>query len=223
MKKITLICFHGSPGTSQDFDVLKTYLPQVNFRSVSRYAKTTTYSIDAPSFVLGYSWGCIPAMDFALKNHALVKGLIFVSPYLFPTNRSLIKKAITFSIFGAVLLKLFGKSSINNMLVKTSYPQDPSPSYKKASVEYLAILKESIIETLQKPDVLKKLETINKLSIQLTIIWGEEDQTSSENAQIAPIKTAVKKVVLDKIKNAGHALIFTNPKELASVIRKAIS
>lgn len=228
-KSIELICFHGSPGTPDDFDSLAKKLENIKILAIPRYKENKANSNDLSSyvnkivFVLGYSWGGIPAIDYAIKNHLSTKGIILVSPYLFPSKSKVIKRVVDIPILGEYLLGVMGNKFIDNLLKKSSYPDNPPLDYKRVSSAYTSILKASIDEKTRGEDVIEMLRKIKKLSIPLFLIWGEKDLTSRESTQILPIKINARPILEERIKNAGHALIFTKPKEVAQIILKVIS
>jgi len=222
-----IFCFHGSPGSPEDFNSLIKHLENIKVIALPRYTQKGVSSLDQSvnvnkHFVLGYSWGGVPAIDHAIKNHSSTKGIILVSPYLFPTKGKLLKSISDIPIFGEFLLSVVGNKFINNMLKKSSCPDSVPLEYKKASLTYVSILKASINEKLQEENVIEMLRKIDKLSIPLFLIWGENDLTSRENTQILPIRVNAQPILEEKIENAGHALIFTKPKEVAQIILKMI-
>lgn len=228
-KTIVLMCFHGSPGAPDDFDSLTNKLENVKIIAVPRYRENKasnddlSFGINKGVFVLGYSWGGVPAIDYAIKNHSLTKGIILVSPYLFPSKSKVIKRIVDIPILGKYLLRLMGNKFIDNLLKKSSYPDHPPLAYTRLSSAYAPILKASIDEKTQGKDVVEMLKKLKKLSIPLFLIWGEKDLTSQESTQILPIRMNAHPFLEEKIKNAGHALIFTKPNEVAKLILKVIS
>lgn len=225
----TIICFHGSPGSPEDFNGLKKYLGNVEVIAISRYIrKNVSKSTDSNNdknkqLVLGYSWGGLPAINYAINNFQSISGIILISPYLFPTKSKLIKNITDIPLLGKFLLKVMGKQFVGDLLKKSSYPDQPTSDYKRASYSYIPILKASIDEKSQKENAIELLRKTKKLSIPLILIWGESDLTSRESTQIQPIRINSRLILEEKIKYAGHALIFTKPKEVAEVIFKTIS
>lgn len=228
-KTTVMYCFHGSPGSPEDFDSLIQYLENIKVIVPPRYTQKILSSLDKSvntdnkRFVLGYSWGGIPAINYAISNSQSIAGIILVSPYLFPAKSKLIKIISDIPVFGGFLLNVMGNKFINNMLKKSSYPDLVPLVYKKTSLKYVPILKDSIDEKSHKSDVFTLLRTVKKFSIPLILIWGDKDLISHENTQIKPIRAIVQPILEEKIKNAGHALIFTRPKQVAQIILKAIS
>lgn len=78
---------------------------------------------------------------------------------------------------------------------------------------YTAIIEKSPIDD----KVLKRLAQSN---IPVALIFGEKDSTSKQSEQV--IKNMLEPLIEVQIKKAGHALPFTNPKELARAVNNFI-
>ncbi len=169
----------------------------------------------------------MPALIYAANNYVRVKGVILVSPYLYPTNRvNGIKKIFVFNpIISRIIFKLFKKKIINNFLKKSSYPSTIPNTYLKIAKKLLSTqaLKTAIAEkdnNVMKDKVLKK---ISEAKIPVAIIWGDKDLTSKEQKQIVPIRRILHPIIEKRLGNAGHAILFTHTKELAEFIRSFIT
>lgn len=176
--------------------------------------------------VLGYSWGNVPALNFTAKNASHIKGIIIVSPYIYPTNRTnIFKKILVSHPLSIIIFMLFGRRIISNMLRKSSYPSSVPASYQKLSRELSNphLLEIAVIEKRKnflRDEVLKK---ISEAKIPVAIIWGDKDLTSKENKQIFPIRRIIHPILEKHLSNVGHAIPFTNTKDLAEFIEAFVS
>lgn len=149
-----------------------------------------------------------------------VKGIVLVSPYLYPSQGSSIKLIFSTPLLGNIILRILGKKIINTMLIKSSSPMKAPLSYQRLvnilsqpQILYTAIIEKSPIDD----KVLKRLAQSN---IPVALIFGEKDSTSKQSEQV--IKNMLEPLIEVQIKKAGHALPFTNPKELARAVNNFI-
>lgn len=236
MNKIPVICFHGSPGLPEEFDKLNKLLPAYSFIKFVRngYPKNE-YIFKADNFsensvlnkeaiVMGYSWGNVPALQFTAKNLAFIKGLIIVSPYIFPSrsaNRPF-RKLLKLPLIGTLLFGIFGRKITEKIMINTSYPDPVPPEYVRltSKLSRSKVLETSIKEKMENTKIKEVLKKISESQIPVALIWGDSDLTSKESEQIMPIKSIIEPLLEARLENAGHALIFTRVEELSEYLKK---
>jgi pimeloyl-ACP methyl ester carboxylesterase len=202
----SLQVYTGSPGVKTDFSLLINNLSE----SLSKN----------PTLAMAYSFGCRQALlDASHKKNE--SPLILIAPYLFPTNSpSLIKKAVLRTpLLGDKVLSLLGPKSIKQFLTDSSHPAPVTQAYRDQSKLYLApkLLKKSILEKeVSDTELAQSLKSIHT-NKKICLIRGENDKTSPFEEQIKPIleNLNIREFI---IPNAGHALIWTHPKEVAEII-----
>jgi len=238
MNKIPIICFHGSPGVPEEFDNLNKLLPNYTLIKFVRdgYPKNE-YIFKADNFsestvlnketiVIGYSWGNVPALQFVVRNLAFIKGLVIISPYIFPDKNanSPFRKLLTLPLIGTLFFGIFGKKVIEKMMISTSYPQNVPPEYKRLVNKFSrsSVLQTSIKEKVENIKIKETLKSVAESQIPVALIWGDSDLTGNEKEQITPIKSIIKPLLEARLQNTGHALIFTKAEELSGYIKSFI-
>ncbi len=215
------ICYYGSPGTGDDFSLLKGELPRSQFLIQEKNEKIKLNS-NEKSIVLAYSWGAVRALNDVVKNMDSVSAVILISPYVFPSKVSFIKKIILkIPYLGDLILNSKREKAIDDFLKNSSYPKEIPNIYgqQKEKLMDLDLLKGSILEKDQiiipsKKDLLK----LKEKSIPVFVIWGNHDKSSTKNEQIDPLRTYLKIERLSIIEDGGHALVWTHPKKIAENI-----
>jgi len=222
MKK-NILAFHGSPGHPDDFLHLKREMnDDVIFTLANRDNLNDEDNFDA---IMGYSFGCVLALESALKNKS--SKVILISPYIYPQSKlSLIKKIVLKTPgIGALILGLVGQKEIDKMLTQSSHPAQVPESYKQDALNYNIPyrLRQSIFEKDIETSYIDQLLLKHKeLGTKITIIRGREDTTSDYQEQISPLieKSSASEEILEM---AGHALLWTHIDELSDKIKQIIS
>jgi len=216
------ITFHGSPGTPYDFEPLKRAIVQGNWHGFIRYTEVPPELKEDETklrFAVGYSFGAISALEYAANNK--VDGIILISPYFPNEGSGLLKKVITaLPLLGEKILSSKADAIIEEFLIKSSHPVVP-PNYYKEYAKYLKnpkLLKAAVWEKKASKPRIEKI--LSKLHDQLClVIYGEEDQTSTYEDHVFPLKRVFNQSFKEKLlKNAGHALAYTHPIDTAKVI-----
>lgn len=216
----------------EEFNDLITLLPQYRFITFPRkgypkanhgldsFSENSTLTDDV--ILLGYSWGNVPALQFAFKNLKHVKAIIIVSPYLYPSQEPSIKLIFSVPLVGKIILKFLGKRFVYNLLLKSSSPMKVPLAYQRLAkiLSEPQMLYNAITE--KHPLDLKVLRKIAQENIPVVLVWGEKDLTSKEEEQILPIKNVVTNLIEIQLKDVGHAIPFTKPEALAEVINNFI-
>lgn len=223
MNKLSIVAHHGSPGHPDDFIHLKKYLPTgIDFKTPRR---KHDIKCQGTRIEVGYSFGCFEALKNALKHN--VKTVVLISPYIYPSARpSTVKKALLKTpIISSVLLGVVGNSSVNKMLLESSYPAQVPDNYRLDANNYLIpyYLRESVFEKdISQNEVTDLLNAHAQAKTRIIIVRGRDDKTSQYKAQIEPLLkiNQAKEIVLDM---AGHALLWTHPKEIAQALAPHIA
>jgi|GEM_PF-2442089 len=240
MISVPLVCYHGSPGMPEEFKVFSKYLhslSRIPVISVTRRGYPESVpgpTQDSPGLangsgrvLLGYSWGAVEAMRDATRS-AEVRAVILVAPYLKPKNRlGFMKKTLLQTPWlGDALLRKASKKIIDDLFEKSCHP-------RAVPAEFWGMA-----ETMSSPDVLRQaafekeasgkspedcLRQLAAAKKPVALIWGAEDQSSTEAEQIAPIREALKLLTERKLEGAGHAIPWTHPKELAEFVSEFLS
>ncbi|MCA9523998.1 MAG: alpha/beta hydrolase [Myxococcales bacterium] len=223
-----LVCFHGSPGLPDEFEGLAESLPGVEVRAVVRYGYPSFRQyprqgdLDERCIVVGYSFGCVAALKAAAYRPKNVEAAILIAPYLF-VERPLgaLKRALLATPgISTLLLRSAGPKAIAEMLTKSSHPQPVPADYQRVS------------DRLSRPEVLHRsmvekdhhdtptdanLRQLRINEVPIVAIWGAEDQTSSEAAQIEPIRPYLTEE--HRLEAAGHALVWTHVPAIAAIVK----
>lgn len=222
MNDLTINLHHGSPGHPEDFNQLK--------EALAGKAQTLTKREDHPSVSdsveVGYSFGALSALRRANRNPEKTKALILLAPYLIPTKDSTIKKLLLGTpLINKFIINKVKEKSIEQMLEKSSSPLAAPEKYKEDAKRYLnsEVLLDSVREKqIDAQEILKEIENLKSHNIKVYLIYGDSDQTMIDTNQLEQIKSLLpieKEIVL---KNQGHALLWTAPKESAKAINDII-
>ncbi len=211
-----MVSFHGSPGGPEDFSQISKLLKH-NFLHTDRQKNSIIEKeeLDQQSIFIGYSWGCRELFRFLKSNPSSPQLVILISPYLFAEPIGLFKKLILSTPFiGNKILSKMSKKAIDSFLSKSSHPQDVPSEYQDYKKHLLKtkVLKQSLFEK-----DLFSLDDVNKRT-PILLIWGESDQTSNYDQQIAPLIKHTESINIKKISSGGHALPWTHSQEVADLI-----
>lgn len=231
-----IIFHHGSPGSPNDFSHLKKHLSDLEIIEVDRIEEKKAGVKDKikeltknATIQLGYSFGCTRALKYAVKNKN-TKLVILVSPYLFPTKKpgALMKGLLISDLFRNLALPAMAKKSIEKMLIESSHPKSVPESYQNDAKLYFngERLSHSILEKdIKHEKIIKRLEELKAKNIPVIVIMGEGDQTSykgvNKENQFDPLLT-FKNIQIKTLPDAGHALLWTHPKELANLVNECL-
>lgn len=110
------------------------------------------------------------------------------------------------------------------MLKKSSFPSLVPSSYQVLTdrLSSPSVLKAAIIEKDKNSLEEDILRCISDSKVPVAIIWGAKDLTSKEDKQITPIYRFIKPVLEKRLENTGHAIIFTNLRELVEFIQNFV-
>ncbi len=217
-----ILAFHGSPGLPEDFSSLKQELERLEGAS-SLYAvirkgypgsRNQVFQRKAGTQYLGYSFGCADAVE-AASNDPQAKSVILLAPYLFPTKETglALKTILALPMVSDLLLFMLGSRAMRGFAVKTAFPAQPSEGYLRSTQSYAkpSILRRAMTETSGRaPRIRQALESLSKRHVPVFLIWGKEDQVSTESQQIDPLRALFPQMKEITLNAAGHALPWTH-------------
>lgn len=224
-QKITICLHHGSPGSIKDFFHLNLLLPECNMVAYDRVDKKFSDDHKNAIIQLGYSFGCVEAINAAVENPN-TEYVILIAPFLFPQKKPgvVMKSLLNIDLFKNKLLPKLAKKSIHSMLVQSSYPAEVPDNYKADAKAYFSPqrLKHSIIEKdFEHHEIFTKFQKLEDRGVKIFIILGEQDLTSAKEVQIDPLKR-FKNLTMQMIPKAGHALLWTHTDSCARKIKEVI-
>lgn len=224
MKSAQIITFHGSPGTPYDFEPLKRAIPQVTWKGFLRYKEEVPKVTDKDTklaIAMGYSYGAGEALIHAAENKD-INAVILISPYAFCGKQSLLKKLIVVSpILGNKILESKKEEIIEDFLKKSSSPAEVPSIYRTygENLKNALLLKAAVWEKKQRDDeILSAINTLKIRKIPILIVWGDGDETGKYEEQVAPLLESNPLIEVERIKDAGHALIYSHYVEAATKI-----
>ena len=214
---------HGSPGSNRDFFHLKVLLPELHFEFEDRVKNEK--NSNSINYELGYSYGSVFALTKAIENPN-IEAVILIAPYLFPKESVglALSTIMKFSVLSNPILKKSGPNKIESMLIKSSHPHPVPEKYRIDAQEYIdpVRLKHAILEKdIDSSTIFNALKKLEQKNIKVIVIYGDEDLSSDYENHIKPL-AEYKNIQLIKISQAGHALLWTHPNQLAEIIKENI-
>jgi pimeloyl-ACP methyl ester carboxylesterase len=224
MKALPLVCYHGSPGLPDEFSLLRRALPEMEVIAQARlgYPNYKRSDLTSPALALGYSWGCVDALLECAESER-VRGVILVSPYLFPKSRlgPLSEAAIRLPWIGNALLRQ-AKERIHSQMFEESRSSHGIPSAYWEMAERMTsppILRRAILEKqIETKAIFESLEKLRGRGLRVGVICGKRDGTQGE--QSAQIRKRLDLSFEHEVEDGGHALIWTHPEEVARAVRR---
>lgn len=227
-----LLCFHGSPGLPEDFQFLQSGSSSFTLLAGARKGYPGHQSIpkkgDGLRIVVGYSWGVRAAIEWAEEHPDSVDGFVLISPYLKlkadRRNGVLKKTLISLPFIGKWILAAAAPTAIGDFIKNSSYPSEAPEFYlaQKACLSNPKIILASILEKTEKRITFAALN--RKLCTKpALIVWGIGDKTNDEAADVSPLRGFFQGHKEVKIKNSGHALVYTHPQILLEEVQKFLS
>lgn len=227
---LSIICFHGSPGTKKDFLPLTNLLPQYNFIPIVRKGYPD-YDLrqydnlnDRSSLLIGYSWGCREMLEFYLKFRSNVKGIILISPYIMHAEKFDRVKNIFIQLpfFHNLFFKFYSSFGTRSFIAKTSQPSlVPLSYYENKSLFYEpAIFIRSINEKIEAQTIsyASIIRDIDRCNLPMHIIFGENDSCEYSISSVEMIRKITSKASFRCVKGGSHALLWTHPEEVANAV-----
>jgi|GEM_PF-2184999 len=218
--------FHGSPGSPEDFFQLESLLGGTWYHQDRRQAlESQKASLLQDSILVGYSWGCrelfrVLNQERKQSQNLKPQKVILISPFLFTEPVGLLKKVLlNLPGIGRVLISSQAETAVKTFLRESSHPQKPSDLYslqkdklKKTNTLRTAVLEKDDFTIHNIPDGLEAL-----------VIWGDADQTSSQQNQIDPLMDKLgSSSRLVSLPDSGHALPWNKAKEISEIIKQQL-
>ncbi len=205
------VVYHGSPGTSEDFNFLKEKLKETTLLKRGEQKNADIY--------IGYSFGSYFALrDFI--NNPDAKKLILIAPYLYADKLGFLKKIlIKNAITSKILIEKMSETIIEELLIKSSSPQVVSDEYRAIAEKYksVAVLREAALEKeVSQESIVDLCKKASEREVH--IIWGDSDQSLTQE-HVEKIKN---NLIADEVifKDAGHAIPWTHQDQLIEEILK---
>jgi pimeloyl-ACP methyl ester carboxylesterase len=227
-----IYAFHGCPGLPEDYAQLTNALllnpgvPELKPVTRAGYpgASTLELSFKSGSSYLGYSFGCADCVEAAAQDPN-AKAVILIAPHLFAEKNLSkgMKTLLGLPVVSDLLLSAVGPSAMKKATIKCVYPEPASSDHFQKGLRYAkpAILRRAMTEQLGRgPAIKTALETLARRKIPVLMICGNQDQVSSEDTQINPLRKLLPQMKEVILESAGHALIWTQAEKLAEEITR---
>lgn len=229
MTTYSIIAHHGSPGTPDDFCNLKKLFNDNEFIAATRKGYPH-HKIHHPKnndlIIIGYSFGCLQALEDAAAYGPRVKKLVLISPFLFGGRKlgSLASLLIRLPFIGDFILHKSAQKAVPQMLKNSCSPQTIPGEYQVQGENFKrpVILRPALLEKdICVCQITNLLKEIAAKKIPIAIIRGDKDKTSTYESQIIPLKKEIE--FLDIVlKDAGHALLWTHTQELEKELQSEL-
>lgn len=220
MKYPSVICYHGSPGLPSEFMLFEKHSPRQRIIKIIRAGYGVRDKlVDEDTILLGYSWGAVDAIQDA-TTYANVKGLILVSPYLFPERKlgPIKRKLLLAPLASDIFLAILGKKIIGKVLIETSAPDQVPSAYKEIAKQLATpkLLRKAALEKdISKQKLHAAIEALGSSNVPVAVIWGSQDRISKVAEHINYMRRYVNFSLKKRLETAGHAIVWTHPRELA--------
>ena len=183
------------------------------------------------ALVLGHSWGTTVAVALALKDPALVKGLVLASGYYYPSARAdvfafsapaipviggviryAIAPIVSRLIWPLLLRKVFGPQSVPEKFERFPKEMAFRPWQLRASAAESALMI---------PDAYATRAQYGQLKMPVVIVAGTEDRMIDIEDQSAQLHKQVPQSVFHRIPGAGHMVHQTATRHVLAAIDEA--
>jgi pimeloyl-ACP methyl ester carboxylesterase len=180
--------------------------------------------------VLGHSWGASVAVAMALKYPGLVRGLVLVSGYYYPTFRPdaaamaapslpfvgdilshTLSPLLSRAIWPLMMRKIFGPKSVPEKF--GAFPKEMAlrPSQIRASAAESALMI---------PDAFMLRDRYADLKLPVVIIAGEDDKLIDIDSQSARLHSDVPQSSFHRLAGNGHMIQQTATDQVMFAIRE---
>jgi len=184
--------------------------------------------IEAP-LIVGHSWGTLVALALALNHTAVVRGLVLLSGYFFPTARADVPVMAlpTLPVAGDVMRYtvspllgwLTGPHLIRKMFAPCPVPLSFSAAMPLALMLRPWQIRASAEEAaLMIPNAAAFRPRYPELRLPVTIIAGANDQVVDGRRQAAQLHGALPQSALRVLPGVGHMLHYAEPEQVVEAI-----
>lgn len=239
---VHIFAFHGNPGQPQDWNNLRQTLSQTNTESnlLTPHLDDSSWikefeAASSPVILIGHSYGCYHLLKHLqhFDTHQLkkVEKVILVNPYVFPerTLSGLVCALLQAPILGPWLMKSNHKKSHAAFFQTLIHPFQKSATPIYLEVEKNIANPETWVRTIQRkiamqadPLSLPNLQTWFQQipsTVEFHVLWGEQDQISTESAQ-APMWSPHPRIKVTRLADSGHGILWSHPKAIAEIIHQ---
>lgn len=228
-----VFCYHGSPGTGRDFDLVAGNVPGHTLIAVQRKGYPVSGTADIPfegkpfsgddkRVLFGYSWGCLAALRDCAANVEKVKSIVLVSPYLGGKEVSGFKKFLmTWKFPGHTIVGLMANSIVEKLLTKSSDPKSVPPEYRVIGEELknVEVLARSVMEKADSGlSAEEACRIIKDKDIPVLLIVGKGDKNEDSQKYGKDIENWLSPQKTLYVEDGGHALLWTHVKLLGKEI-----
>lgn len=170
--------------------------------------------------VFGHSWGTLPAIAWAIQRPELVSGLILVSGYYFPTPRldAVLAGIVASPILGDIIAhttaplqtRITGPAGVKMIFSPGETPKRFLDQMPFGLMVRPSQLRATAADSSMMPIAAARLEpSYSKLSMPVTIIWGEGDKLVDQTKQSARLAALLPHAQAIAVKDAGHMVHYT--------------
>jgi len=182
------------------------------------------------AIVMGHSWGALVALDLALLPKSLVRKLVLVSGYYFPSVRPDVVVAAPPAIpllgdllrytLSPIMARLFLRRTIRKMFA----PEPVPPGYLRQVPRELVVRPSQIRATSEDavfmiPSARAASERYRQVGIPVLILAGADDKVVPPKGQSERLDAVLRYSRLEVIPGAGHMLHHAHRADVADAIR----
>jgi pimeloyl-ACP methyl ester carboxylesterase len=184
--------------------------------------------------VLGHSWGCLVAVALALRSPKLVRSLVLVSGYYYPTARAdvftmsgpaipVLGDVIRYTI-SPLLARLMWPLLTRTIFGPASVPEKFEYGFPKEMTFRPSQIRASAAESaLMISGAFAARGHYTELKMPIVILAGEEDRLINIETQSARLHLELPSSTLHRVAGAGHMVHQTAPHAVMTAIEQAAS
>src|SRR4051812_1388699 len=184
------------------------------------------------AIVLGHSWGTMVAVSLALQAPALVRSLVLLSGYYFPTARIDVALNAPLALPGIgdalrhtispPLSRLMLPAGIRAMFAPASVPERFDRLFPKELMVRPIQLRASMEDAaLMTPSVMELQEHYRDLKLPVLILTGGDDQIADVGRQSRRLHEEIPQSELTVLPGLGHMVHHLAPDQVSKVIDRA--
>ena len=181
------------------------------------------------AIVLGHSWGTMVAVSLALQAPALVRGLILLSGYYFPTARLdvALNSPLAIPVIGdamrhtvsPLLARLMLPGAIRKMFEPAPVPEHFDRLFPKELMLRPIQLRASAEDAaLMTPSVMELEQHYGELTLPVVIVTGGDDQVVDVSRQSERLHQEIPGSEFIRVPGAGHMVHHLAPDQVMAAI-----
>lgn len=214
-----VLAFCGVPGEPRDLEELQVHLgnPDLQLAGCSGTAEARRIAEARGSrSAIAYSRGCAQALEWArCAGPEAIDGLVLIAPFLERGGKPALLRLSRAPLVGELLLRLLAKPLVSGFLRRTASPDAPAPGYLAKAESWS---RPDRLRAAFEPSAHDTSATIDALEAdppRILVLAGSEDRPSVAAADVLRVRLRASCRILS---NAGHALPWTRPEEVAKAI-----